>query len=129
MSKLGNHLDFQSYEARNMVLHNVSVLPTNPKKGHIYFLTTTNKAFYYDGTAWLLVGSEIKKHTQLIGDGTLTDIVVTHNLGSKNIVVSVVEEATGEAILVTWKATSANEITLTFGDAPTQDQYAVTVIG
>jgi hypothetical protein len=127
---LGNHLDFRGYEGRNFITHNVSVLPTSAKKGQRVFLTTDNKEYFYNGTIWVVLGSsQIAKFSQDVGDGTLTNITVPHGLATKNVVVSVMEKTTGEAVIVTWKATTNNDVVLTFGVAPTTAQFTVTVIG
>ena len=36
---LGNHLDFDSNEAQNVVIHNVATLPASPRNGMIVYLT------------------------------------------------------------------------------------------
>lgn len=65
-----------------------------------------------------------------IGDGSTTNIVVTHNLGTRDIVVSV-RAASGsyEQVLVDNEATSTTTCTLKFAVAPTTNQYRVTVTG
>lgn len=65
-----------------------------------------------------------------VGDGSTTSIVVTHNLGTRNVVVSVASATTPWArVEVDCQITSTNTITLIFAVAPTTNQFNVTVIG
>lgn len=65
-----------------------------------------------------------------IGDATNNSFVITHNLGTQDIVVSVAESATPwEIVYTTVKATSVNTATVSFNSIPTLNQYKVTIIG
>lgn len=44
---LGNHLDFDSNEAQNVVIHNVATLPATPKNGMVCYLTATGQQGLY----------------------------------------------------------------------------------
>lgn len=68
-------------------------------------------------------------HTQQIGDGAATSIVVTHNLNNKYAAVHVHDTTTGEEVFPDITAKAANTVTLGFAVAPTSNQYTVTVIG
>ena len=71
-----------------------------------------------------------KKYTTTVGDGSSTSIVVTHNLNSRSVVVSLHESASPyEEVLTDVQKTSVNTITLIFAVAPTAGQYTVTVVG
>ena len=65
-----------------------------------------------------------------IGNGTDADIVVTHSLGTRDVVVWVRDNSSpyGE-IAATKEATSTSTVTLRFGSAPTTDQYRCIIIG
>lgn len=65
----------------------------------------------------------------LVGDGTSTQLIVTHNLGTVHVVVGLQDAATGTGVQTDWRATSATTVELTFSVAPTLNQYRVTVIG
>jgi hypothetical protein len=119
---------FGNYQ-KNILVEQVAVLPLSPKKGRVVFLTTTNQEHYFDGTNWIVVAAPLGKFSQDIGDGTLTTLPVTHNLNTSAVVVSIIEKSTGEAILTDVTVTSANEISVIFADAPTTDQYTITIIG
>jgi len=71
-----------------------------------------------------------RKYTTQVGDGTTTTFTVTHNLGTRSVVVSVSESATPwEEVMPQVKKASTNTITLTFSVAPTTNQYDVAVVG
>lgn len=70
------------------------------------------------------------KYATAIGDGTNTSFVITHNLGTQDVAVSVAEAASPFNVVMTdIQLTSINTITVTFTIAPTSNQYRVVVIG
>jgi hypothetical protein len=70
------------------------------------------------------------KFAAAIGDGSTTSIVVTHNLGTQDVVVQVyTASGTFAEVNVEIQNTSTNTITLVFAAAPTSGQYRVVVIG
>lgn len=70
------------------------------------------------------------KYSAAIGDGSATSYVVTHNLGTQDVTVSVAEaSAPFNVVMTDIQLTSINTITVTFSTAPTSGQYKVTVIG
>lgn len=69
------------------------------------------------------------KYSATIGDGVATTITVTHNLNTKDVVVSV-REVSGDAMVIAdVVANSANTVQITFATAPTTGQYRATVVG
>lgn len=65
-----------------------------------------------------------------IGDGAAVAYVVTHNLGTRDVVVSVRRTTTPwDVILADVEATSTTTVTVRFSTAPTSAQYRVTVVG
>jgi hypothetical protein len=70
-----------------------------------------------------------RKYTANVGNGSLTSIAVTHNLGTQDVVVSVQEVSTHAGVIVDWVATDTNTVTLTFAVAPASNAYRCTVIG
>ncbi len=65
-----------------------------------------------------------------IGDGSTTNIVVTHNLGTRDVSVTVRSATTPwEQVFVDNEATSTTTCTLRFAVAPTSNQYRVIVQG
>lgn len=70
------------------------------------------------------------KLTATIGDGTNTSFVITHNLNTRDLQVSVRENAANyELVYADVEMTTANTITVKFTTAPTASQYNVTIIG
>lgn len=72
----------------------------------------------------------VRKYAAAIGDGTTTNIVVTHNLGTQDVQV-VVRNASSpyEQVMVDNEATTVNTVTLKFATAPTASQYRCIVQG
>lgn len=75
-----------------------------------------------------IVNFPIKK-TFTIGDGATTSFALTHNLNTLDIVVSIRKVSTGEQWLTDITANSVNQVTITFGVAPTSNEFVITVIG
>lgn len=70
-----------------------------------------------------------RKYSADVGDGTTTSFVLTHNLGTRDITVSVRDNSTYEIVGVTPIASTTNTATVTFAYAPTASQYRVTITG
>jgi hypothetical protein len=87
-----------------------------------------------DPSAALDYASKQYVDTRLVGiyTGTVpsgsTTAVVTHNLNTTAIMVTV-RDTTGNEVIVPNQATSANAVTLTFTTAPTSGQYTIRVEG
>lgn len=75
--------------------------------------------------------SKTKKiHSQQIGDGAATSLAVTHNLGTRNLIVQVQRVASPyDAIACDIEHTSVNQVTLKFAAAPTSNQFNVVIFG
>lgn len=99
----------------------------------------------YDGTTSGLSATDVKaaidevvsdmasaavgRFSANVGNNSNTQIDVTHNLGTRDIVVSVREVASPYAVvLCDVEALSTTQVRLRFGVAPTTDQYRVTVL-
>ena len=70
-----------------------------------------------------------RKASAIIGNGSLTAIPVTHNLGSKDVSVTVVEVATDAEVNCDVVMTSTTVVTLNFAIAPATNSYRVSIIG
>jgi hypothetical protein len=70
-----------------------------------------------------------RKYAATVGTGAATSIVVTHNLASSDVVVSVREVATNNEIECDVQNTSANTVTLGFAVAPSTNSIRVSVVG
>ena len=70
----------------------------------------------------------VTKYATNIGDGTATSYTVTHNLATKDVIVSIYDNASPYAEVMTdVEHTTTNTITVLFSVAPTTDKYRVVV--
>jgi hypothetical protein len=70
----------------------------------------------------------VSKYATSVGDGAATSYTITHNLGTRDVIVSVYE-ATGSyaEVICDVNHATTNTITLLFSVAPTSNQYRVVV--
>jgi UDP-glucose 6-dehydrogenase len=80
-------------------------------------------------TVWMDVRSaELTKYAANVGDGTNTFYTITHNLGTRDVIVSVYESTGSYAeVICDVNHATTNTITLLFSVAPTSNQYRVVV--
>lgn len=72
----------------------------------------------------------VTKYAANVGDGSATSYTVTHNLGTKDVQVTVYDNTTPYAeVICDVQHTSTSAITLLFSVAPTSNQYRVVVQG
>jgi hypothetical protein len=69
------------------------------------------------------------KKTFTIGDNSDTSYSLTHNLNTKNLVVSARSTSTDEQVNVEVVCTTANSVNVNFATAPTLNSITVTIIG
>ena len=62
-----------------------------------------------------------------VGDGTNTVYAVNHNLGTRDVIVQVIDNATYDTIYVDTVRTSVDTVTLTFATAPSSNAYRVLI--
>ena len=78
----------------------------------------------------LYTGGALAKYSTTVGDGTNTTLTVTHNLGSRNVMVQVYLTASPyEEVDVAVDRYDANTVKLYFAVAPASGAYTVVVIG
>lgn len=83
-----------------------------------------------DATGFFIDTSVVtRKLSGSMGNGSLTTIAVTHNLGTKDVVVSNRLVSTDEVVLTDWTATDTNTVTFTFGAAPAASAVRWSIIG
>ena len=70
-----------------------------------------------------------RKFSANIGNGASTSIAVTHNLGTKDVKVTVRTVADDSHVLADVVSTDVNNVTVTFATAPATNAYRVTVVG
>ena len=68
--KFLNHLDLQQNELQNAKIQNLASAPASPVKGQVYFNTTSNRLFAYNGTAWVDLTASL--------NGTLSGVTLTN---------------------------------------------------
>lgn len=71
-----------------------------------------------------------KRFAQTFGDGAATNYVVTHNLGTQDVVVTVKQSAGAYSeVICEVEATSINSVTLKFASAPALNSLRATILG
>ena len=70
-----------------------------------------------------------RKYAQDIGNGSSTSIVVTHSLGTLDVIVQLYDKATGEQVDTDVLRTSTSQVTINFATAPASAAYRVLVQG
>lgn len=70
-----------------------------------------------------------RKYSTTVGDGTTTSLQVTHNLGTRDVTVSVHDAASYDEVYPDVVKTDPNYITLKYAVAPASGAHVVTVIG
>jgi hypothetical protein len=70
----------------------------------------------------------VRKYATDIGDGAATSYVVTHNLGTRDVLLTLRDNSSPYAVMYPdFEATSTTTCTLRFGSAPTASQYRAVV--
>ena len=76
------------------------------------------------------IAAKATKYAASMGDGSATSYVITHNLNSQDLVVTLRETASPYAqVIADVEFTTVNTLTVKFAVAPTTNQYRITVIG
>jgi hypothetical protein len=121
-------IDLNKNELQNAKIHVLATAPSNPQEGQIYYNSTDNKLYFYDGTSFVDASGDIKS----VVTSTSTTLQITDSNGPNPSIATVTAAitnggtglATGDQIydFVTDSATtiaSLNAITenVTIGDA------------
>ncbi len=70
-----------------------------------------------------------RKVTANFGNGTLTQFDLTHSLGTKDIQVSIYDNATDDMVMADVRALSTTQVRINVAVAPTTNQYRAVIIG
>lgn len=62
-----------------------------------------------------------------VGNGSNTSFALGHNLGTRDVIISVYENATYQEVLVDLEVSSPDEVTVSFATAPTTNAYRVVI--
>ena len=82
-----------------------------------------------DGNGINVAADVARTYAAAVGDGSSTSITVTHNLGTRDVLVQVFEAASPYAlVLCDVEAATTNTVTLGFNTAPASGQYRVKVV-
>lgn len=73
-------------------------------------------------------GEDIMKYVTDIGNGSSTSFTVTHNAGTKDVLVGVYDNSTNKEVEPEITHTSTTAVTVAFAAAPTTNQYRVVVL-
>lgn len=100
------------------------------------FTKTGTGTTYTQGAGITITGSVIaidttvvaRKASATIGDGSSTSIVVTHSLGTVDIICQVRDISTGALVECDNTANSTTQVTLAFAVAPASNSYRVVVL-
>jgi hypothetical protein len=68
-----------------------------------------------------------RTYTTTIGNGSLTSIAVTHNLGTRNVIVQMYDSSSYETVYAEVVRNSNNQVTVGFNDAPATDDITILV--
>jgi hypothetical protein len=108
------------YTAGNGININDNIISADAGTG----ITVTGAGINIDTTV------VVTKYAANVGDGTNTSYTITHNLGTKDVIVSVYDNSSPFAeVICDVQHTSTSAITLLFSVAPTSNQYRVVVHG
>lgn len=70
-----------------------------------------------------------KKASASVGNGVNTSFALTHNFGTRDVVVNIYDNATWETVEADVVRTDTNTVTVSFASAPSNNAYRVVVIG
>ena len=73
-------------------------------------------------------GSNSIRYFENIGNNLNTSFVVTHNLNDSNLLATVKENSSGYVVYPDIKFVTNNTISVEFIDAPSTNQYNITVV-
>lgn len=68
------------------------------------------------------------KFSSTVGNGSLLTFAINHALGSTDVEVSVKDTSTLEIVLADYVVTDANNVQVSFGTAPSTNQYRITIV-
>jgi len=58
-----NNIDLNKNQLQNGVIHVLATAPSNPVEGQIYYNSTDNRLYFYDGSNWIDASGDIKSVT------------------------------------------------------------------
>lgn len=96
--------------------------------------TQDNTITFKNATGTVAFTSDIpadltRKFSANVGNGSATSFAVTHNLGTRDVIVNVYDNATYDTVETDVVRTDSNNVTVSFSAVPLSNAYRVVVIG
>lgn len=74
-----------------------------------------------------LLDNRVGGYAASVGNGSNTSFALSHGLNTKDVIVEVYENSTGESVITDAIRDTVNQITVSFASAPTSNQYRVVI--
>ena len=104
-------LNLNKNEIQNAVIQNLSTAPLNPRTGQIYFNTTDNNIYRYNGTAWVTYQAPITT----VSAGTIsidnTPTASSTNLVTSGGVYSAIQSSASDTFIISFTVDPFGDIT------------------
>lgn len=122
-------VDFNQNHALQLALENLAVAPVTPVVGQSYFDTALGFARVWDGAVWQGLGAAGSRFATTIGDGLALSYTITHNLGTRDVEVTIYQAAAPfqEQVAVI-QHTTINTVTAIFAVPPLLNSLRAVVI-
>lgn len=91
-------IDLNKNELQNAKIHVLATAPSNPQEGQIYYNSSDNKLYFYDGTSFVDASGDIKS----VGTSTSSTLTITDSTGPNPSIATVTAAVTnGSTALAT----------------------------
>lgn len=91
-------IDLNKNELQNAKIHVLATAPSNPQEGQVYYNSTDNKLYFYDGTSFVDASGDIKS----VGTSTSSTLTITDSTGPNPSIATVTAAVTnGSTALAT----------------------------
>lgn len=132
-----NDIDLNKNQIINVVLHKLSAAPASPVSGQIYYNSTDNTVYYWDGTSWVSIGGDItavNAGSGLTGGGTSGAVTLAVNVDTITVEISsniirIKDGGVSASKLATDSVTTVKVVDKNITFAKLQDIATMTVIG
>lgn len=94
----------------------------------VFIADATTSGYFFNFRGMVITAAAVVSgYATSIGDGSTMSFVVTHGLGSKDVIVQAFDNNTNDQISLDCDHTNTTQVTLTFAVAPTSSQYRILV--
>ena len=123
---------FLKYNGSNWINDSIPTINNLDDIGDVNAATpSTNQVLLYDGENWIassVSSASGSSYAETIGDGATETFTITHNLGTKDVFVSLRESGDDyENLNVAWRAVDDSSIEVSFDSAPASSSIRVLV--